>query len=304
MDDISRITGSLLGLAIGDAFGAPYEGGLLERALWSLIGTSKGKRRWTDDTQMTVDVAESLVEHRCIDQNDLARRFAESYRWSRGYGPAAAKLLKRIRKGQSWEKANRSIYPNGSFGNGGAMRAPVVGLFFANSPEKDIARHARASAMITHAHPLGLDGAVLVALTTSFFFNDIESPEIIEKLGGNVESAELLAKLKKVDLWLQNKDSVVPKVAATELGNGISAAESCVTAVYAALAFRDRPFNELLGFLIALHGDVDTIAAMACAIWGAGRGVEALPQTFLEQLEQRERLTVLAESLASAPADR
>ncbi len=82
-----RITGSLLGLAIGDAFGAPYEGGFLERAVWALIGTRNGKRRWTDDTQMTIDVIESLVEYGGVNQEDLARRFAESYRWSSGYGP-------------------------------------------------------------------------------------------------------------------------------------------------------------------------------------------------------------------------
>ncbi len=34
-----RITGSILGLALGDAFGAPFEGGPVERAVWLLIGT-------------------------------------------------------------------------------------------------------------------------------------------------------------------------------------------------------------------------------------------------------------------------
>ncbi len=53
-----RIIGSVLALALGDAFGAPYEGGILERAVWALIGRRNGKRRWTDDTQMTIDVIE------------------------------------------------------------------------------------------------------------------------------------------------------------------------------------------------------------------------------------------------------
>ena len=122
-----RFIGSILGLALGDAFGAPYEGGILERALWGVIGKTGGKRRWTDDTQMTLDVAEILIAQGQIDQRDLARRFAQSYHWSRGYGPSTARVLLRIRRSQPGN-ARTSVYSAGSYGNGGAMRAPVVGL--------------------------------------------------------------------------------------------------------------------------------------------------------------------------------
>ena len=195
-----RIIGSVLGLALGDAFGAPYEGGVLERAAWALIGKRKGRRRWTDDTQMTIDVIESLVACGDIDQDDLARRFARSYRWSRGYGPGAAKVLKRIRRGQHWEAASSSAYRDGSFGNGGAMRAPAVGLFFSTDGEEELVEAASASA--------------------------------------------------------------APQEVAAELGNVIA------------------------------------------AIWGAVRGLDALPQTRLEQLEESDRLHALARSLAEAVRNR
>src|SRR5690349_18966772 len=121
---LDRCQGCLLGLALGDALGAPYEGGPLERLLWRLSGrTRQGEMRWTDDTQMSLDLAESLAEKGALDPDDLAQRFARSYHWSRGYGPGAAKLLKRIACGADWREANRSVYPAGSYGNGGAMRA-------------------------------------------------------------------------------------------------------------------------------------------------------------------------------------
>ena len=85
---------------------------------------------------------------------------------TRGYGPGAGKLLKRIRRGQSWESARRSVYPDGSFGNGGAMRAPAVGLFFATDNEEKLVKAAYETAAVTDAHPLGLEGAVLIALAT------------------------------------------------------------------------------------------------------------------------------------------
>lgn len=299
-----RIIGSVLALALGDAFGAPYEGGILERAVWTLLGKQNGKRRWTDDTQMTVDVMESLIACGHVDQNDLARRFAQSYRWSRGYGPGAARVLKRIRRGQPWEAASRSVFHDGSFGNGGAMRSGVVGLFFADDHEEELVKAACDVAMVTHAHPLGREGAVLIALATALAYNDTSSPEIIERLCQRAESPEFLSRLHTASTWLQTENNVPPRTVATELGNGIAAVESCATAVYAALRFRNGSFNDLMQFAIRLRGDVDTIAAMACAIWGAASGLDALPPEWLEQLEQRDRLQAMARSLAEAAGNR
>lgn len=300
----NRVLGSLLGLALGDAFGAPHEGGILERAVWALLGTANGKRRWTDDTQMTIDVVKSLVSCRRVDQDDLARRFAQSYRWSRGYGPGAARVLKRIRRGQPWESASRSVYREGSFGNGGAMRAPAVGLFFAGNGEEEIVNAIRDVTVITHVHPLGREGAVIVGLATALAYNDTGSNEIVRRLGGQVQSSDFLTRLQTVAAWLQTGILVSPQVVVSELGNGIAAVDSCVTAVYLALAFRESSFDDLLEFAISLGGDVDTIAAMACAVWGAARGIDELPQARLEQLEKCEYLQVLSRSFAEIAGSR
>ena len=88
-----------------------------------------------------------------------------------------------------------------------------------------------------------------------------------------------------------------------QLGNGIAAIDSVVTAIYLALAYRDAHFDALLSAAIALGGDVDTIAAMAGAIWGACRGEGALPVSHLELLEAAASLHVTAEALWRAAAD-
>src|SRR5262245_48533802 len=166
MQTADRFAGCLLGLALGDALGARFEGGPLERFVWRIIGkTREGRLRWTDDTQMSLDFAESLIANAKLEPDDLAARFARSYRWSRGYGPGASKLLRRIARGNRWRDANRSIHPGGSFGNGGAMRASIGGLFF-QSRADELVETARIAASITHAHPLGIEGAVLVAVAT------------------------------------------------------------------------------------------------------------------------------------------
>ncbi len=289
MTTLDQTRGCLLGLATGDALGAPHEGGPLERAAWAVLGRCGEGARYTDDTQMSIDLAESFLAHGGIDQDDLARRFAESYRWSRGYGPGAARLLRRVRRGMPWREAARSVYPDGSFGNGAAMRAPVLALLLPHDARaRDDA--ARRSAEVTHGHPLGIDGAVVLAAATSGFLARREPADIL----ADIQRRCTTATAEKLDLIddLLAEDAPEPAAVVGVLGNGITALTSCPTALYLALRFRDAPFDDLLRFAIGCGGDVDTIAAMAGALWGARRGCEALPEA---GIEGRARLLDLAD---------
>jgi ADP-ribosylglycohydrolase len=291
---LHRFQGCVLGLALGDAIGAPFEGGVLERLLWRLIGrTRSGEMRWTDDTQMTLDVIESLVARGGVDSDDLAARFAASYQWSRGYGPATAKVLRRISRGQRWQEANTSVYRQGSFGNGAAMRAPVLGLFYASRPGELVAA-ARASAIVTHAHPQGIEGAVLIASATAAATRGESTAEILACASRFCEAGQMAARLATAQRWLASSSDVNPAEVARHLGNGIAAVDSCVTALYLALRFRDAGFIEMQQRVAKMGGDADTIGAMAGAIWGAANGVEKLPSELLAKLEQRDRLLSLA----------
>ncbi|MFT4541467.1 MAG: poly(ADP-ribose) glycohydrolase ARH3 [Planctomycetota bacterium] len=294
---IDRFQGCLLGLALGDTHGAPHEGGPIERLLWRMIGRTKtGEMRFTDDTQMSLDLAQSLLDRGQLDQDDLAYKFARSYRWSRGYGPGAVKLLRRIAKGQDWRKANRSVFPNGSWGNGGSMRAPVIGLWFCRRFD-DLAEAARASAQITHAHPLGIQGAVVIASATALALTDEDSVAIVRRLIHQCEGDVFFKKLTKLEAWLvKSHEPSAPELRA-ELGNGMAAADSCVSALALALSHRSRSFEDLLLQAARIGGDVDTIGAMAGAIWGAANGHAALPTHALARVEQREYLEEVATAL-------
>ncbi|MEM1177971.1 MAG: ADP-ribosylglycohydrolase family protein [Acidobacteriota bacterium] len=282
-----RFAGCLLGLAVGDALGAGREGGWLERGLWLLIGrTLDGRRRFTDDTQMALDMGSSLLEERELDVDALATGFAASYVWRRGYGPGAARVLKRIRAGESWRTASRAVYPEGSFGNGAAMRSPVLPLFFHHDPTAMV-KAARASAMITHAHPLGVDGAVVIAVATRAALLGGEATTIGEEALAASETPEMRAKLDLVASWTRKGEAsaapeVTPREIRQRLGRGVAAVDSCPTAICLALRHLDQPFQTMLDLAIKIGGDVDTIAAMAGAIWGAANGAERLPPIHLE----------------------
>ncbi len=130
---------------------------------------------------MSLDIANSFLRKGAIDQDSLAREFSNSYQWSRGYGPGAGKILKRIRKGMPWYEANVSVYKDGSFGNGAAMRAPVLALCFVSS-NADFKQGVIRSAEITHSHPSAIDGALLVAYSTDYALSNVAEDDFFAML--------------------------------------------------------------------------------------------------------------------------
>jgi len=255
--------------AIGDAYGAPYEGGFLERLLWRILGkTRSGRLRYTDDTQMSLDTARSLLAIGGVDQQDLATRYAASYRWSRGYGISAAKTLRKIKNGANWQEVNRLIHKEGSMGNGAAMRAPVVALFaFRGGSLEDIKGTKDSIAKvseITHAHPLAIEGAYLIAAAVIVALKGASSEAIIAELKSLCESDNYRDKL-----------------------------------IYFALQYLQADFDSLLNVVLKIRGDVDTIASMACAIWGASNGTAGLQDKALS-VEGSEQIKALAVKLYSS----
>src|SRR3954467_10330032 len=88
-----RFSGCLLGLAIGDAVGAQYEGQSADFILRRFESVKKLLENippnglyYTDDTQMAIGVAETLVTCGHIDEPEICKRFAENYVPHRGYG--------------------------------------------------------------------------------------------------------------------------------------------------------------------------------------------------------------------------
>jgi ADP-ribosyl-[dinitrogen reductase] hydrolase len=82
---LDRSLGAFLGLAVGDALGAPVEGH--ERDSYARFidfaggGThGLGPGEWTDDTAMALCLAESLLARGALDERDLLERFLRWYR--------------------------------------------------------------------------------------------------------------------------------------------------------------------------------------------------------------------------------
>lgn len=304
MSDLNKYYGCFLGLAIGDAYGAPFEGGPIERLLWKVIGKTKdGKARYTDDTQMSIDLAVSFIQNRSVVQEHLAATFAKSYQWSRGYGPSAAWVLKKIKKGAKWQDVNRKKFKDGSFGNGAAMRAPILAMCFPEDKER-LNDAVVMCSEVTHAHPLAIEGAKLIAFVTYVALHDWDTEEILKALPTWCESNEYRTKLAFCVDSVKALDIVPNGILRRALGNGVAATQSCVTAIYFALVFRNQSLNAMLERVCKLGGDADTIGAMAGAIWGAFNGCGAIDESKIHSIESSTEIIELSEQLHAMSSNR
>ncbi|MEM7264255.1 MAG: ADP-ribosylglycohydrolase family protein, partial [Planctomycetota bacterium] len=144
---------------------------------------------------------------------------------------------------------------------------------------------------------LGIEGAVLVSTAVALATATAEGPEILGAARAEARSESFRDKLLVAENWLSEEGTASPRDVQRELGNGMAATESCVTAIYLGARFLPLPFEELLRFVAAVGGDADTIGAMAGAIWGGSHGASQLPSAMLDRLEDRDRIARLARAL-------
>ena len=260
-----------------------------------------GRGTYTDDTQMMIALAESLLECGGIDPAHLGHAFVAAYDPLRGYGSGTTQVLELIREGVDPHGAARAVFEGaGSQGNGAAMRiAPVAVLYAGDRDELVLA--AREAARVTHAHAVAVDVAVAQAVAIAAAANDEDPVEAALLVAA---TAELERRLAKAD-ELRNSGAE-PREVAGVLGNTARGLESVPTAIYSAAVH--RTLEAAVSFAIRCGGDTDTIGAMAGAIAGARGGAGAIPGHWLDALENgakgRDHVEGLADALIAARRNR
>jgi poly(ADP-ribose) glycohydrolase ARH3 len=298
---LNRFRGSFLGLAVGDALGGRFEA---QSADWiagryptpeALVANPPVETlHYTDDTQMAIGVAEALIENLEVLENRLCHYFVINYVSSRGYGWGARSVLEAMEEGRDHKEVAMTHFPGGSFGNGAAMRVAPVGLLFHDDLDR-VWEQARQSALPTHTHALGIEGAQLLATGVALCLRDapFDRAAFFGELLRRCQSDEYRARLEKA-ATAQAREELA------RLGNGIQAVESVPTAL-ALFASTSDSYTQVIGRAILLGGDTDSIAAMAGALSGAYLGDEAIPPGLLRRLEDdakgRTYISALADQL-------
>lgn len=293
----AKFLGGMVGSALGDAIGEMAFSGLGEAALRASISQT-GKLIYTDDTAMAIGLAESLIARGRVDEQHLGDTFKANFDrepW-RGYASGPPTIFKWVEtEGITYTAAARKLFDgSGSYGNGAAMRIAPLGLFYHAAP--DIYEPARASAVVTHAHPIGIDGAAVLAAAVARAVrldpqDEFPFERFSQALIDRAATPEIAEKMRLVQKLVA--ENIAPSEATRYLGRGVAVHESMPFAVYSFLR-HSQSFEECLFCAILNGGDRDTLGAMAGAVSGAYLGIAAIPPEWRERLENREYIEELA----------
>jgi ADP-ribosylglycohydrolase len=288
----ARALCSLDGLSLGDAFGERFFGSA-ESVLPRIRRRELPEVEWryTDDTEMALSIVRVLLDHQAVEQDALARLFAQRMQPDRGYGVGAYKVLSGIRMGGDWRALSRSGFGGvGSFGNGAAMRVAPLGAFFADRPLTVIAEQARLSAEITHAHPEGIAGAVAIAVAAALACRAASSSAPLgQAFLEDVRDATPPGYTKDgIDEALAFGDAS-PVEAARALGNGaaVTAADTVPFCLWVCARF-SHDFVESMWSTVTALGDRDTTCAIVGGIVACQTERAGIPDEWFEYREPIE----------------
>ncbi len=247
---------------------------------------------------MTAAMAASLAEFPDFNGADLARRLLDECTPTRGYGKGTREAIERLRAGTPWREAGAAHAGRVSFGNGAATRAAPIGLVFWNDADS-LRWVAEEQSLVTHAHSLACEGAVLqayaVALALATGGRGVDRSGFLLELGAQTELREYRSRLETAARLVARGTTQERLVA--RLGNGRTALGSVVTAATCFALYPDD-FRDAVCFALSLGGNANAIAAMTGAIAGAHLGVDAIPAAWREQLATCPLAPATAEQLA------
>ncbi|MEY9863073.1 ADP-ribosylglycohydrolase [Catenulispora sp. GAS73] len=308
---VARAIGAVVGAAVGDALGAPFEFGPAGAfsAKYPMPGSSTsemgGGGGWdpgeaTDDTQMAVLVADSLVERGGLDPADMFDRFR---RWAaadpKDIGTQTESVLT---SGDPWDSAaGLHFWITGhAAGNGSLMRASTSAVYFAAAGREATMDAARRIAALTHGDRAAWEGTAvfheLVRLALAGEDPVAALPEVVELI--HPDHRERYAAILAPD-WHPSM--------ATEFNGAVW--PCLASAVWAVRTTSD--YEAAVRAAVDLGGDTDTVAAVTGGLAGAVHGLDAIPVRWTEPLHvpvpgwgdrvlRYPELVVMAERLVGA----
>lgn len=302
MEAIRAARVSLLGLAVGDAFGTMLDsyGAEFARRTAKRLISMKRPWCWTDDTAMALSIVEVLERCGTIDVEQLAAAFARRFREgpNRGYGAGAHGLLSRVVEGivsSCVDEAQRMFGGKGSWGNGAAMRAAPIGAYFGADLER-VRDEALRSARPTHAHPDGGAGAVAVAIAAALAQTGTPRERLLSQVAWWTPEGRVRERILRADELGLAFDVVA---AGEELGTGanISAHDTVPFSIWVAARHLDsyeealwtataHPGLDLVSNGLALFAvDRDTVGAIVGGIVACAVGEDGIPLLWRTAME-------------------
>ena len=314
-----KVSGAILGAAIGDAMGHPTEFIASFEAIrkkygpkgvtgYELYWEQDGRRfaPYTDDTQMAEIVCRCLMQslHEGEDLDACMNRIGKGFvEWAhnpqgghRAPGNACLSGCRAYENGAHWSEAGGAT----AGGCGSVMRAFPFGLLMAADPER--AEHwSVAHSKLTHGDPIAL--AACAAMVRGMIASLAEEP--VDSVVAEMVGAAGRYSSKTADMIQQAADEANEGVAvevSLDRLRGWAAHEAIAAATYVFVRHPDNPKEAILEGANT-PGDSDSIATLAGALAGARAGIKAIPAEWVRELERSEALSDLAEAVEQVAVD-
>jgi ADP-ribosylglycohydrolase len=281
------ICGCIIGTAIGDALGLPYEGLSPDRASRLFKAPDRyhlllNHGMVSDDTEHTCMVVQALI----ASTRDLARMLRY---WllglPAGIGFATLRSILKLWMGFSPKKSG--VF---SAGNGPAMRAAIIGVCYGDD-EARLKEFVKAATIITHTDPKAYWGALAVALAAHENFAahfPLDAKDYytrLEQLLGTDMAGDFLDLIKQVVESVAQGKHTREFVESQKLQKGITGyTYHSVPAVIHAWLLNPRDFKNAILEIIGCGGDTDTTAAILGGIVGAAVGPAGIPDKWVNNL--------------------
>lgn len=310
MQQSGAVAGAILGCAVGDALGLPYEG-LSRRRGVRLLGEPDrqrfafGRGMVSDDTEHTCLVAQALCG--CPgDPDGFARHLARGLRWWLLGAPAGVGYATLRATAKLWLGFPPSRSGVFSAGNGPAMRTAVLGA--AIDDIEALRQFVRAATRVTHTDPKACHGAFAVALAAWCARRGLDTPgEFFRRhrdVAGADTSAEFDALLAGVERSLAAGETTGEFALQLGCGKGVSGYvyRTVPVALHAWLG-RPRDYRLAVTGVIRCGGDTDTTAAIVGAVVGSGVGRVGIPAEWLDRLWEWPRTVTWMARLAESTSE-
>jgi len=289
--DADAVIGCLLGTAVGDAIGLPYEGLSPRRAAKLFPSPVRhrllfGRGMVSDDTEHACMVAEALL---AADGDAAAfeRSLARSLRlWLLGLpaGVGFATLRSILRLWCGYPPHRSGVF---SAGNGPAMRSPLLGVLFA-SHDTALREHVLYSTRLTHSDPLAFHGALAAALAAAQHDTHPDPATLLRRLlqlAPEAKAGPLPVLLEQAFAAARSGQTVAAFAAGLGCRKGISGyiGHTLPCVLQAWLRFPDNYVGGIRE-LLAAGGDTDTTCAIYGGIVGARVGKTGIPQAWRDNI--------------------
>ena len=293
----SRQPAPLLGLAIGDSLGGPFETkhfSSQELARWdgsfhtweiNEIQPERKPGEWTDDTKAALALATSLVEAETYNPVSALARYMEWYDSGdhRGMGKTIKQALQRISQGYHWDQSG-ILHAEG---NGTAMRVAPIGAFYHRNV-LTAAHMARIDAGLTHNSIEASEGSAAVAIGVSLLCDGYVKSEVLAPVIAFLNDSKVQEGLIRVKRVLQSNPSPADILnTLIQWGTGAHVVQTIPAAFLCFLG--TTSYQDAVALAIHAGGDTDTTAAITGALAGSLYGRAAL-EGYLGQLEQAQHL--------------